>query len=82
MHHGIGHMVERVSLGKVKRSTPSASDTWWSSLETCSNLFICGPSPPSSDLWWWPLKLKHARFQAVGTLPTGMLSFTICMQYI
>ena len=27
---------------------PSATDIWWSSLETCSNLFTWGPTPPIS----------------------------------
>ena len=33
---------------------PPASDIWWSSLETCSNLFIWGP--PASDIWWSSLE--------------------------
>ena len=57
-------------------SLPAASDIWWWSLETCSNLLIRGS--PGSDIWWWPLKLKHLRFQAGGTHPTGMLSCLNC----
>ena len=30
---------------------PSATDIWWPTLETFSNLFT-----PSSNIWWWPLK--------------------------
>ena len=27
------------------------NDTWWPTLETCSNLLTWGP-PPASDIWW------------------------------
>ena len=54
--------------------TPSpAADIWWSSLETCSNLFAWGPTPPpvliSSGGHW-----NTYSWQAGGTHPTGMLS--------
>ena len=32
-----------------------ASDIWWPILETCSNLFSCGP-PNGTDIWWL---MKH-----------------------
>ena len=41
---------------------PPVSDIWWWSLQTCSNLFIWGPTLPSNDIWWWQLKFKHLRF--------------------
>ena len=43
-------------------STPTASDTWWPSLETCWNLFTWGPNPPptSTDNWWPPKHIQLA----------------------
>ena len=50
-----------------------ASDIWWSSLETCSNLFTAGPpSPTGTDIWWWPL--KQVRLASGLYAPTGILS--------
>ena len=36
-----------------KPQPPLASDIWWSSLKTCSNLFIWGH--PQNNIWWWSL---------------------------
>ena len=35
----------------LKPQPPPASDIWWSSLKTCSNLFIWGH--PQNNIWWW-----------------------------
>ena len=35
-----------------------ASDIWWPSLETCSNLFTWWSFPPSTYIWWL---LKHVQ---------------------
>ena len=55
----------------IRFRTP-ASDIYWWSLETCSNLFIWGPHGASSGggRWNW----SNYRFQAGGTYPTGILS--------
>ena len=51
-----------------------ASDIWWESLKTYSNLYTSGP--PSANIWWL---LKHVwLMKAGGTHPTGMLS---CMTW-
>ena len=35
------------------KAPPPASDNWWPSLETCSNLFTWEtPSPTTTDIWW------------------------------
>ena len=58
------------NLTKQGASSP-ARDIWWSSLETCSNLFASGPSP-GADICWL---LNHVwSAQAGDTHPTGMLS--------
>ena len=49
-------------------SPDPASDTWWPSLETCSNLFTWWP--PHTEIWWPP---KKRRLAVSGTHPTGML---------
>ena len=53
------------------RYLPPATDTWWSSLETCSNLFTWGPTPivltPSGGHW------NMYSWQACDTHPTEML---------
>ena len=36
---------------------PHATDIWWLSLETCSNLFSWEPIQTSTGIWW----LKHVR---------------------
>ena len=52
---------------------PTASDIWWPSLETCSNLFIWGPPPPvlTSSGGHWNMYGRQ-----VGDMhPTGMQSY-------
>ena len=45
MHHGISHMLGVPSPMDIKPvDLPPASNIWWCSLETCSNLFIWGPT--------------------------------------
>ena len=47
-----------------------ASDIWWQSLKTGSNLYTSGP--PNANIWWL---LKYVcLMKAGGTHPTGVLS--------
>ena len=39
---------------------PCPTDIWWSSLETCSNLFNCGPTP--SQYWHLVVATKTCTF--------------------
>ena len=42
---------------------PQASDIWWSSLETCSDLFIWRPTPIGTEIWW-PKQQMSGRWYA------------------
>ena len=77
--------------GKVGYPAPSDSDSWWWSLDTCSNLFIWGPSPPPPPTpppeWnlWWTLKHTVSR-QVVRILMEcflvfGRLAFLYCKHF-
>ena len=47
---------------------PSASEIWWPSLETCSNLFTWGPPP----FWYWHLlATEEAHFEYAPQLGSG-----------
>ena len=52
-----------------------ASENWWQSLVTYSNVFTWGPTPTPSgtDIWWHGHRSMYC-WQAGGTHPTGMLS--------
>ena len=55
----------------------SASGNKWSSLETCSNLFIWGP--PGSNIWWW--LLNHVWLAQEGDMdPIGI--FLVLSKYV
>ena len=83
MHHGISHIPTPGS--NPSENTPSeqnhphehapASNMWWWSLETCSNLLISGPTQPPGETrkggnWNW----NTYGFKAGSMHPTGMLS--------
>ena len=48
-----------------------ASDIWWSSLKTCSNLFTWGPTP---CYWHLVVATKTHKWESGGMHLTGMLS--------
>ena len=85
MHHATSHMVRYIPDIVSRELPPSPEhctqtpiptcDIWWRSLETCSNLFIWGPTPyPKTNVQSWQQKMKQLGFQAAGMHPTGMLS--------
>ena len=41
---------------------PPATDIWWSSLETCSNSFPCGPTPTTPPHLCWHLVVPSGRY--------------------
>ena len=43
--------------GDIRPGIPPATEIWWQTLVTCSNLLM-------SDIWWWPL--KHVMVLHVG----------------
>ena len=45
----------------ISQNRPPASDIWWPSLETFSNLFTSGT--PSVDIWWLLKHGYHAQMQ-------------------
>ena len=54
---------------------PPARDIWWPSLETYSNLFICGP-PIGTDIWWPKLaQLASGRY-------ASYLNIVVCIVII
>ena len=57
---------------------PPASDIWWASLETCSNLLPWGPLSPPHPLVLTSGSRCSYCWQAGGTHPIGMLS---CITY-
>ena len=55
----------RITHSTSQGPTPSASDIWWPSLETSSNVFTSGLPHPIADIWWL---LKHQCKRAVHIL--------------
>ena len=61
-------------------SIPPTTDNWWSSLDTCPNLFTWGPTshpPPPPVLTPSGGHRNTYSWQAGGTHPTGMLSWIV-----
>ena len=56
----------------ARRGSYPVTDIWWTSLETCSNLFTWAhPFPQYWHIWW---SLKHVLLEGGSTHPTRMLS--------
>ena len=62
-------------LGSPSLPTSVLGPPWWSSLDTCSKLFIKGPL--GSDTWWMPL--KHVRFPSRRY--TSYWNAFLCFEY-
>ena len=82
MHHGIGRMVRYPSPPDIRPGTnyplPPATDIWYSTLETCSNLFNWG-TPPLQE--WFLVAATEASTvckRAVRILLECFLVFCCC----
>ena len=57
----------------IRHGTPPASDIWWPSLETCSDLFTSGPLP--NQYWHLVATEAHTVCKRAGVHLTGMFCF-------